>query len=262
MTKEDIAFCKALIIHAAEHILPIFENQERETNLKNGISQFRNVNGTVTALIRPELAKRFPSVAWSEDEFNTSKQHNNKKKEYWVCDTIDGGIHFMQGFSPWCITLALVNQGETTFSIVYEPVRKELFHAIKNGGAFLNDASIVVGNKNNFNEAIIGSSHPNNLAEDIETTEKCMMTLKLLSKKVFAFRLMGPASLQLAYVATGRLDGYIEHGDDIYDWLAGALIVTEAGGLVNSINGNKFSFGSLGIVASCSNIQAKLLLCH
>lgn len=237
-----------------------FENQERETELHPLISKFKVINESVSDNIKTGLSAHFPKVSWSENEFNIAAQHDSSiTGDYWVCDPLDGGIHYMQGFAPWCITLALVHENRVIFSLIYEPVRKEMFYAVENGGAFLNDKPIRVTEKKNKNEALIGTALPNNMSKDHQDTAKGLKYLKQLTKSVFGIRMLGPASLQLAYVACGRLDGYAEFGDDIYDWLAGSLLVKEAGGVVSAADGLPFDFQTKGIVAANVTLLPELL---
>lgn len=84
--------------------------------------------------------------------------------------------------------------------------------------------------KKQLSDAIVSTVHPNNIPEEAALVNKTLQSVSLIMPKVFALRLLGPAFLQLAHVAAGRIDAFWEHGNDIYDWLAGALSVEEAGG--------------------------------
>lgn len=260
MKTTDIQYCLNLVKTAAATMTEQFEHQERETELHALITKFKVINESVSGIIKTGLAAHFPQISWSANEFDIAAQHNSSMTaDYWVCDPLDGGVHYMQGFAPWCITLALIHENRVIFSLIYEPVRQEMFYAVENAGAFLNGKPIRITDKQKVNEALIGTALPNNMRKDHADTAKGLKYLKQLTKSVFGIRMLGPASLQLAYVACGRLDGYAEFGDDIYDWLAGSLLVKEAGGVVTAANGIPFDFLTKGIVAANTTLLPQLL---
>lgn len=260
METTDILYCTELISTTAATIMNQFEQQEKEIQFSDLIAKFKTVNETVAGLLRNGLAARFPQIAWADNEFNIQGQRNPEIDGlYWVCDPLDGGVHYMQGFAPWCITLALIQNNRVVFSVVYEPVRKEMFYALENGGAFLNGQQISISAKKDLSMALVGTAHPNHMKKDQADTALFLKYMEQLTKDVFGIRMLGPAALQLAYVACGRLDGYGEPGDDLYDWLAGSLLVKEAGGIVSSYTGNTFTFDTNGIIAANPALHPLLL---
>ncbi|SDH27720.1 inositol monophosphatase family protein [Chitinophaga filiformis] len=213
--------------------------------------QFRTINAFSAQLIREGLLTIAPDIPWSDVEFDTARQKDPALgSTYWVCDPIDGAIHFLQGFSPWCVTLVLMENGSAAFSIVYDPVRDEMFTAIRGQGAWLNGEKLAVNIRNSIQEAILATAHPNQPQKEKKDTSLLLASLERILPKAGAVRMLGPSSLQLAYVAAGRLDAFWEYGNDVYDWLAGALMVEEAGGKVQSIEGEAFPIGTnTGILA-------------
>ncbi|SHN45999.1 inositol monophosphatase family protein [Chitinophaga sp. CF418] len=206
------------------------------------VQQFRTVNSFSARLIREGLLTIAPDIPWSDAEFDIARQKDPALGHiYWVCDPIDGAIHFLQGFSPWCISLALIEHGTAVFSIVYDAVRDELFTALRGQGAWLNGEKLTVNLRNSVQEAVLATAHPNQPQREKKETSLLLASLERILPKAGAVRMLGPSSLQLAYVAAGRLDAFWEYGNDVYDWLAGALMVEEAGGKVQSIEGEAFS---------------------
>jgi myo-inositol-1(or 4)-monophosphatase len=106
--------------------------------------------------------------------------------------------------------------------------------------------------------AYLTTSLPSKPAEDIEAATLTVRGIAHLMPKVMAVKMLGSVSLQLAYVASGRLDGYWEFGNDYYDWLAGSLLVIEAGGTVTDGKGNPFTWGTSGIIAAPKHICLSL----
>lgn len=205
------------------------------------ILQFRTINAFSARLIREGLLTIVPDIPWADAEFDIARQKEpTLGRTYWICDPLDGAIHFLQGFSPWSISLVLVENGSAVFSIIYDPVRDELFTALRGQGAWLNGEKLKVNVRSTIQDAILATAHPNQPLKEKKETTLLLTSLGKLLPKAGAVRMLGPSSLQLAYVAAGRLDAFWEYGADVYDWLAGALMVEEAGGKVQTIVGDAF----------------------
>jgi len=156
----------------------------------------------------------------------------------------------MQGLPGWTTSLCLVHNGQPQCSLVYDPCQKESFWAVAGEGTFLNGKQVQVSQKQNLGNAIVSTSQPSNVAQDIEDTQCTTRAISQIMPKVFALRAPGGVALQLAYVACGRFDGFWEYGSDMYDWLAGSLLVREANGTVTDIQGDDFTWGASGIIAA------------
>ena len=142
-------------------------------------------------------------------------------------------------------------------SFVYDPTRGEVA-ATETGGATCNGAPISVSPKTNLAAAVVGTAIPP-LAQvgDVEHAE-ALTLLRAATRNVFVVRPMAAVSLQLAYVAAGRLDAYWENGRDTGDWLAGAMLVRGAGGLVTHLDGATFGWAGEGIAAGNRTLHAAL----
>ncbi|WP_158622557.1 inositol monophosphatase family protein [Pedobacter sp. KBW06] len=223
----------------------------RADNKEALFGQFNIANNFSGNKIKAELQKIAPEIKWSYAEFDVERQTSGAIKGlYWVCDAIDGAIHFLQDFYPWCITLTLMDDQKPLMALIYDAERDELFSTIKGQGAYFNGRPISVNGKKKLSDAIVSTVHPNNIPEENALVNKTLQSVSQIMPKVFALRLLGPASLQLAYVAAGRIDGFWEYGNDIYDWLAGALLVEEAGGYA--------SITDSGIIASNKALSLEL----
>lgn len=226
-----------IIKHTARELKNNYVPKNRATSVNELFGQFKAPNDFSSKTIKTELLKIAPDIKWSYAEFDIARQTSgNIKGLYWICDAIDGGIHFLQGYYPWCITLTLMDKDQALMTIIYDAERDELYTALKGKGAFLNGHPIHVSTKKYLSEAIVCTAHPNNLREEMELVSKTLESMEIMMPQVFALRLMGPSSLQLAYVAAGKIDAFWEYGNDIYDWLSGALLIEEAGGtaVINS----------------------------
>jgi myo-inositol-1(or 4)-monophosphatase len=140
--------------------------------------------------------------------------------------------------------------------VVYDPNRNELFTASKGGGAFLNDKRIRVGNRTKLADALIGTGFPYRVFDKMD---QYLAIFKELTQKTAGMRRPGAASLDLAWVASGRLDGFWEFGLSPWDMAAGALLITEAGGLVGDIKGEQDYLATGDMLAGNPKIFSQLL---
>jgi myo-inositol-1(or 4)-monophosphatase len=165
----------------------------------------------------------------------------------------------VQGFTFYALSLCLIRGGKPVVSFVYDPCSQELFHAAAGEGAYLNGRPIQISQKPDLTDAFVTTSLPSNPAEDVEAADLTVRAIAQVMPKVLAVKMLGSVSLQLAYVACGRLDGYWEFGNDFYDWLAGSLLIQEAGGVVSDSKGSPFTWGTSGIIAANEQVFVKLL---
>lgn len=195
------------------------------------------------------VAPEIPWLAGAPDSphYGASAQNGT----YWACHPVNGAVYLQQDFSPWCISLVLMNNCTPVFSIIYDPARDELFTAIRGQGAWLNGRKLVVNMRDTMPGAVLATAHPHQGQREMKKEITLLMaSLERVLPRAGAVRMLGPSALQLAYVAAGRLDGVWEYGNDIFGWLAGSLMVEEAGGKVVSIGGGPFSLRSSSVLAA------------
>ena len=179
------------------------------------------------------LLKAYPGHAILAEESGASANLNDESEFVWIIDPLDGTTNFMHGYPNYCISIALQQRGVTTNAVVYDPVRNDLFTATKGAGAYLNDKRIRVLNHDRLGKALLSSGHgpdPRALAEYLRMYE-------VIASRCHGVRSSGSAALELANVAAGRIDGFYEKGLKVWDIAAGALLVTEAGGIVGEFSG-------------------------
>lgn len=259
MTSIDIRFCEELIKSVGERLYMVSKQEEYASSADGLFEKFKDSNDWATNQIKTALAEKYPLIKWSESEFDVQKQSNAEfQEEYWVCDAVDGAVQFLQGINSYAINLCLIRDGQPVLSFVYDPSHQELFHAIAGEGAFLNGKRIQVTKKTKLTDAIISTTPPSFPSKDTELTDFTLKAMSQIVTKAFAVRMLGSVSLQLAYVACGRLDGYYEFGYELYNWIAGSLLVKEAGGLASDTNGKNFTWGTSGIIAANASINQEI----
>lgn len=176
----------------------------------------------------------------------------------WIIDPLDGTTNFLYGIPHYAVSIALKIDGKLDQAVVYDPMRDDLFHASRGGGAFLNNRRIRVSKRLSLENALLATGVPYrpDQAEIIDTYQQ---TMKALMLNTAGIRRAGSASLDLAYVAAGRYDGFWEFGLHEWDIAAGVLLVQEAGGLVGDMQGGETHMKSGDIVAASPKVFKDML---
>lgn len=152
----------------------------------------------------------------------------------WVIDPIDGTTNFIHGIPSWTIVLAGVAKGQTQIGVIYDPLIDEMFVAIRGGGATLNDAKIEAANETPLNKGTIAVGYSNRVE-----AKNVLPVIEALIQRNAMFHRNASGALSLAYVAAGRLLGYVEEHMNAWDCLAGQLLVQEAGGMIEDQDANQ-----------------------
>ena len=174
----------------------------------------------------------------------------------WIIDPLDGTTNFIHGFPQYAISIGIAQKGVMQHAVVYDPNRNELFTASKGGGAFLNEKRIRVSQRAKLNEALIGTGFPYRVFDHIDAY---LAIFRDMTQKTAGLRRPGAASLDLAYVACGRLDGFFELGLAPWDMAAGSLLITEAGGLCGDLTGEPTYMNHGNIIGGNPKVFAQLL---
>ena len=180
-----------------------------------------------------------------------------KENEYrWIIDPLDGTTNFAHGYPQVSISIALEQNGQTILGLVYDPVRRECFRAVKDQGATLNGSPIRTSAVNQLDKTLLATGFP---YDRREKADFYLTFFKAFLTRCQGIRRNGSAALDLCYLACGRIDGFWELKLKQWDIAAGALIVTEAGGRLSDFSGNTFSIGGSETLASNGSIHAEML---
>ena len=212
------------------------------------------VDRAAEAAIIDILRDAYPGHAILAEESGASGE---EQAEYrWIIDPLDGTTNFIHGFPQYAVSIGLAHKGVLSQAVVYDPGRNELFTASKGSGAFLNDKRLRVSKQTKLEAALIGTGFPYRMFEHVDAY---MAIFRELTQKTAGLRRPGAASLDLAYVATGRLDGFWEFGLSPWDMAAGALLISEAGGLVGDLAGEANYLETGNIIAGTPKVFGQLL---
>jgi myo-inositol-1(or 4)-monophosphatase len=210
------------------------------------------VDRAAEAAIIEVLREAYPEHAILAEESGAS----GDSEHVWIIDPLDGTTNFIHGFPQFAVSIALAHKGVLTQAVVYDPTRNELFTATKGAGAFLNERRIRVSRRARLEETLIGTGFPFRV---LDHADAYLRMFRDLMRRTAGIRRPGAASLDLAYVAAGRLDGFWELGLSPWDMAAGALLITEAGGLVGDLTGEARYMESGNIVGGNPKVFAQLL---
>ena len=223
---------------ASKILIRDFGEIEKLQVSKKGPADFvTNSDLKTEKIIIEELKKAKPHYSVISEE--NGIELNKDKKNTWIIDPIDGTVNFLHGIPHFAISIALKSDEEIVSGLVFDPIKNEMFYAEKNNGAYFNNHRMKVSKKNEIDNCLFVTGS------------------KVKDKLNLPHRKSGCAALDMAYVASGRYDGYFQDNLNLWDIAAGIILVKEAGGILNeidlSINNN------IKIIASSADINAKLL---
>ena len=222
---------------ASKVVIRDFGEIEKLQVSKKGPNDFvTKTDRNVERILINELSKSKKNYSFITEE--TGKINNKDKENIWIIDPIDGTTNFLHGIPHFAICIALKSKGEIISGLIFDPIKDEMFFTEKNKGAYLNNQRLRVSKKNSLNDCLFSSNH-----EGVKFSNLNM-------------RCSGCAALDLAYVASGRLDGFFHNNINIWDIAAGALMVEEAGGVVTDLK--KYNTNNINIKASSIAIKDKM----
>jgi myo-inositol-1(or 4)-monophosphatase len=201
--------------------------------------------------IRDVLLGNFPSHDFLGEEdasFPETLEQAANSEFRWIVDPLDGTANYVHHLPAFAVTIALQKAGETILGVVFDPLAKEFYHAVKGEGAFLNGQRLQTSGCTSAEQAMVAVSFAANvprgsieIARFVEALHACQ-----------SVRRLGSAALNLAYVSAGRLDSYWASSVKIWDVAAGLLLVQEAGGVVVRIDGGELDLEHPEFLASAS----------
>jgi myo-inositol-1(or 4)-monophosphatase len=201
-----------------------------------------------------ELTRARPGYCFLTEE--TGVIEGTDKTNRWIVDPLDGTTNFLHGIPLFAVSIALEREGQLFAGVIYNPILNELYVAERGQSAFLNDRRLRVASRRKLADAVIATGMPNVGGEG---HEMCLAELRGLMKTTAGIRRNGSAAMDLAWVASGRLDGYWQHGLSPWDTAAGIVILREAGGLISGATGREDMFESGSIVAGNETIHSAIL---
>ena len=213
------------------------EVENLQVSIKGPTDFVSNADLNAEKIIINELSKLKKNYSILSEEVGFIK--NKDEKNIWIIDPIDGTSNFLHGIPHFAISIALESHGEIICGLIFDPIKNEMFYAEKNNGSFLNNKRIRVSKKKNLNECLFASN--GRKYRNIE----------------LANRNSGSAALDLAYVASGRFDGFFQENLNLWDIAPGILLIQEAGGVINKADIEKIN--DIEVITSNPSINEKMV---
>ena len=227
-----------------------------EVDKKGVIDLVTQVDLEVERWFRGMIRERFPSHAVLAEELDDPSGGPDSPRHCWVFDPIDGTVNYAHGLPIFCASLALEIDGVPSVAAVYDPLREELFTAERGAGARLNGAPLRVSATPTLVDAMLCTGFPYDVHE---TVDEVIGLFGAFVAEARAVRRLGSAALDLCYVAAGRFDGFWEQRLHPWDMAAGALLVTEAGGRISTMDGAPFDSREGSVVATNGLLHEAML---
>ena len=237
---------------AGGKILENYFETSIEKQVKDDLSFVTKADTEAEAIIRKIVQEKFPEHDFIGEESGEDKKGSSYQ---WYVDPLDGTTNFANGIPIFAVSIGVVKDNEPVVSVIYNPITNSLFYAEKGKGAFFNEKKITVSGEDAAKAMIsIGrgkkpedKSHVNRIFTDA-------------LKYIHTVRYLGSTVLEMAYLARGGTEGFINLGTKKWDYAAGALLVKEAGGKITDLAGNDWSLEQNYFIASNVNIHSQLIL--
>ncbi|MDZ7823103.1 MAG: inositol monophosphatase family protein [Ahrensia sp.] len=204
-------------------------------------------------ILYDELQKARPTFGFLMEESGVKQGSDPQSR--WIIDPLDGTTNFLHGIPHFAISIALERQGVITAGLIYNPVTDEMYTAERGGGAFLNDRRLRVAARRELTDCVVSCGLPHLGRGD---HGKFLIELRNVMNHVVGVRRGGACSLDLAYVAAGRYDGYWENDLSAWDMAAGIILVREAGGFVSDLSGGAKMLDAGNIICGNEHIHKQL----
>ncbi|WP_457648437.1 inositol monophosphatase family protein [Profundibacter sp.] len=206
------------------------EVENLQVSLKGAGDFVSKADFAAEEIIREQLTEARPTYGWVGEETGVTEGDDPTRR--WIVDPLDGTTNFLHGMPHWAVSIALEHKGEVVAGVVYDPTKDEMFFAEKGQGAWMNESRMRVSGRRRMSECVFATGLPFSGRADLPQTLKELARILPATSGV---RRWGSASLDLAYVAAGRYDGFWERGLNLWDIAAGVVIVREAGGMIEPL---------------------------
>jgi myo-inositol-1(or 4)-monophosphatase len=235
-------------------LLVTYFERRRDVALKSPFDMVTDADHASEELIVSSIVQQFPGHAILAEEGGGSAPRDSAYT--WLIDPLDGTTNYVHGFPAFSVSLALLKEGEALLGVIYDPTRDELFSAERGQGARCNGRRIRVSSTSALNSALISTGFPYDYATNQDNNAR---EFSALQARVQGVRRAGSATLDLAYVAHGRLDAHWELRLGPWDMAAGGLLVSEAGGRLSDWRGGPWNPWTDRLVASNGLIHEELI---
>jgi len=235
-----------------------FYSSDSGVEIKDGRELVTKYDKLIEKYLKKKLLNNFPEDIFMGEEFDNDYSILDSGKAIWIVDPIDGTNNFAHKIPIFAISIGLYFNNKAVLGVIFNPITNELFRAMDGEKAYLNDVEILASKNNNIKNSIVATGFPYNRTtmEDSNIYELSRVLLQATG-----IRRMGAASIDICYVASGKMDGYWESNLKPWDVAAGIAIATASGCKISNFTGDDYKIGSVDFVVSNSKIHNDLLNC-
>ena len=230
------------------------EIENLQVSLKGPGDFVTNCDKKVEKILIEELQKARPNYSILSEEIG---KISNDESFKWIIDPIDGTANFLHGIPHFAISIGLEQDGEIICGIIYDPIKDEMFTAEKGNGSYLNNQRIRVSSRSKLKDCIVFTGGPKKKSKDYDLSLKEYNNFS--SKVLIPIRKLGSASLDMAYVAAGRCDGFWQRNLNYWDIAAGIILVRESGGFITDFDGENKYLENQTILVTNSKINNEMI---
>lgn len=231
---------------AGVHMLTLFPDVPAYQTRNDVVSAIYANDAASLVYLKPRLVELRPGAGWVEDELESGPLSEG---EWWVADPVEGNINHCHGIPDWGVTATLVRDNAPAATTVYLPLTDQLYAAVRGGGATLDGVALRTSTKTELSGAMVGTGQARP-GESAKTFERIGSSTTAMLNKALVVRASVPATVLLAHVAAGRMEAFWQFSQVRSGLLAGALLVSEAGGRVTDVHGEPWNLNSRNFLAA------------
>ncbi len=230
------------------------EVEHLQVSLKGPANFVTMADKRAEEMLYADLSKARPGYGFIGEEGGA--REGADKSHTWIVDPLDGTTNFLHGIPQFAISIGLQREGVMIAGLIYNPANDDLYIAERGKGAFLNDQRLRVAGRRQMDVSVVACGMPHIGRGDLELSRAEMTAIQ---SRVAGLRRFGAASLDMAFVAAGRLDGYWERNLHPWDMAAGTILIREAGGVVTGINGDDDALTTGNVVCGNEYVHGELV---
>jgi myo-inositol-1(or 4)-monophosphatase len=242
---------------AGHTLLARFSSSARPDELAALLTAIEANDTAVSDALRDSLLRIRPGSGWVDDEEGGGPLPHG---EWWIVDAVEGNVNHIHGSAAWAVSATLVRDGLAVLTVVKLPVTGMVYAAVRGQGATVNGMPLQVSKKTQLQAAIVGTGQARP-GEGRAVYAAIGASVSAMLESALLVRMAVPATLELIEVASGRMDGFWQYSQVRSGLAAGALLVSEAGGVVTDTHGKPWSFASVDMLAAAPGIHAAAVAC-
>ena len=228
-------------------------NSKHEIRYKGEINLVTEADKMAEDLIIAAINNSFPDHGILSEE---SPAQNSQAKLRWIIDPLDGTTNYAHGYPVFCVSIALENEGVIVLGVIYDPLREDMFVAVRGMGTYLNGKKLNVSPTATLSHSLLATGFPYDIRRSKENN---LNYFNLMAVEAQAIRRAGAAALDIAYLAAGRFDGFWELKLMPWDMAAGCLMVEESGGVISNMSGGSWDIYSPNVLISNGLIHEQMI---